>query len=153
MKIFTQSIKYSTNRYVSPDCFEKLPGLISKYTDLDYTYQKKNGGCFLYPSFGNMSCRNAFVPEIDIVFSSEEADDVICISGRPVKVVRIFMTLWFVFSLLAEGLLIVDVLTAESDSLELLIPFAIGVFGFLVCKLFTKAAFDAVVKVIKREFS
>ena len=154
MGIFTQRIEYSTNKYLSPDCFAKLPALISKYTDLDYLYQKKDGGCFLYPSFCNMSRRNAFVPEIDVVVSSDEAHNVISISGRPVKLVRIFMLLWFVFSLLGEVLQIVNVITSESgDLFSLLIPVVLCAFGFLICKLFTKAAFDAVVKVIKREFS
>ncbi len=153
MGIFTQKTEYNLNKYLSPDSFAKLPELIYKYTDLDYSYQKKNEGCSLYPLFDNMSRRNAFVPEIDITVSAEDYPYVVRISGRPVKIVRGFMLLWFVFSLFGELLVIADIFTSESyNLLTLLGPVTLCVLGFAVCRLFTKACFDAVVKVIKNEF-
>ncbi len=154
MKFFTQTAKHKINKTLSADCLEILPNVIRKQTGFDYSYQQKSIGCFLKPTFRNMPYRNAFVPEIDIVVSFQEAYTMMHISGQPIKFVRVFMALWFVFLFMVEVFLIIHAITSKLDSLfPLLIPVVMCAFAYLLCKLASKVTFNSVVKTIQNEFS
>lgn len=63
------------------------------------------------------------------------------------------MALWFSFLLVMEVFFIVLAITSNLDRLfPLFIPLAMCAFGYLLCKLATKATFNSVVKAIKKEF-
>ena len=94
-RLFAQTAIYCINNTICSDFFKKLPEVIRKHTDWDYSIQQTDTGCFLKPTFRNMPYRNSFVPEIDIVVSCHEEHNVLHMSGQPVKAVRIFMALWF----------------------------------------------------------
>ena len=153
MKLFTEMATHCINKTISTNDFEILPAVIRKHTDWDYTYQQKSEGCFLKPTFHNMPYRNSFVPEIDIVISNHDSQTALQMTGQPVKFVRVFMALWFSFLLVMEVLFIILAITSNLDSLfPLFIPLAMCVFGYLLCKLGTKATFNSVIKAIKKEF-
>lgn len=76
------------------------------------------------------------------------------ITGQPSKFVRIFMTLWFGFLVLMEVFLLIHAITSNLDSIiPVFIPIVMCVFGYLLCKLGTKATFNSVVNAIQKEYS
>jgi hypothetical protein len=100
-----------------------------------------------------MPYRNSFVPEIDIVISNRDSKTELQMIGRPVKFVRVFMAFWFSFLLVMQVFIVILAITSSLDSLfPLFIPLAMCTFGYLLCKLATKATFNSVVKAIKKEF-
>ena len=154
MKLFTHTAKHCINQAISSDCFENLPEIIRKNTGWDYSYQQKDTGCFLKPTFQNMPYGNSFVPEIDIVISYQDSQTVLQMSGQPVRFVRIFMAFCFSFLLMMGIFSIILAATSKLDSLFLIfIPLIMCVFGYLLCKLSTKATFNSIVKVIIKKFS
>jgi hypothetical protein len=153
MKLFTEMATHCINKNLSTNGFEILPEVIRQHTDWDYTYRQKPTGCSLKPTFRNMPYRNSFVPEIDIVISNRDSQTELQMIGRPVKFVRVFMAFWFSFLLVMEVFIVILAITSSLDSLfPLFIPLAMCAFGYLLCKLATKAAFNSVVKAIKKEF-
>ena len=153
MKLFTEMATHCINNTISTNSFELLPEVIRQHTDWDYTYQQKPTGCSLKPTFRNMPYRNSFVPEIDIVISNRDSKTELQMIGRPVKFVRVFMAFWFSFLLVMEVFIVILAITSSLDSLfPLFIPLAMCIFGYLLCKLATKATFNSVVKAIKKEF-
>ena len=153
MKLFTEMATHYINKTISTSGFEILPEVIRQHTDWDYAYQQKTKGCSLKPTFRNMPYRNSFVPEIDVVISNQNSQTELQIIGQPVKIVRIFMALWFSFLLAMEAFFIILSITSNLDSLfPLFIPLAMCTFGYLLCKLATKATFNSVVNAIKKEF-
>ena len=149
-KLFVQTAEHQIRNAACPDFLEKLPDVIRKHANLDYAYQQTSAGCFLKPTFRHMPYRNSFVPEIDITVSCHEDAEVLHLTGRPVKFVRIFMAFWFGFLALMEVfLLIAAVNSTLSNMFSVLIPIGMGVFGYLLCKLATKATFHAVMNAVK----
>lgn len=153
-RLFTQKAEHKIIHTAYSDFLPKLPEVIRKHTDWEYKYQQRNAGCFLKPTFRNMPYKNSFVPEIDIVVSIHEAYTMLYITGQPVKFVRVFMALWFSVLSLMEIILFILAITSELDSIIFaLFPFAMCVFGYLLCELGTKAIFNSVVKAIRKEYS
>ena len=153
MKLFTEMATHCINKTISTNGFEILPEVIRQHTNWDYAYQQKTKGCSLKPTFRNMPSRNSFVPEIDVVISNRDSKTELQMIGQPIKFVRVFMALWFSFLLAMEVFFIILVITSNLDSLFLLfIPLAMCAFGYLLCKLATKATFNSVVKAIKKDF-
>ena len=153
MKPFTEIATHCINKKISTNGFEILPEVIRQHTDWDYIYHPKATGCNLKPTFRNMPYRNSFVPEIDIVISNRDSQTELQMIGQPVRFVRVFMALWFSFLLAMEVFFIILAITSNLDSLfQLIIPLAMCAFGYLLCKLATKATFNAIVKAIKKEF-
>ena len=153
MKLFTEMATHCINKTISTNGFEILPEVIRQHTNWDYAYQQKTKGCSLKPTFRNMPSRNSFVPEIDVVISNRDSKTELQMIGQPIKFVRVFMALWFSFLLAMEVFFIILVITSNLDSLFLLfIPLAMCAFGYLLCKLATKATFNSVVRAIKKEF-
>ena len=153
MKLFTEMATHCINKTISTSGFEILPEVIRQHTDWDYAYQQKTKGCSLKPTFRNMPYTNSFVPEIDVVISNHNSQTELQIIGQPVKFVRVFMALWFSFLLALQVYFIILAITSNLDGLfPLFIPLAMCAFGYLLCKLATKATFNSVVKAIKKEF-
>lgn len=152
MSLFTEKATHCINKTISIKGFEFLPEAIRQHTDWDYAYQQKPTGCSLKPTFRNMPFRNSFVPDIDIVISNRDSQTELQIIGQPIKPVRVFMSLWFSFLLALEVILIVLAITSNLSLFTLFIPLAMCAFGYLLCKLATKATFNSVVKAIKKEF-
>ena len=152
-RLFTQTAEHKTSNTSYSEFLQKLPEVIYKYTNWEYKSQQRCAGYFLKPTFRNMPYRNSFVPEIDIVVSNHEAYTILHITGQPVKIVRIFMVLWFVFLSLMEVFLLTLAITSNLDSIiHVFIPIVMCAFGYLLCKLETKATFNSVVNAIKKEF-
>ena len=153
MKLFTEMATHCINKTISTSGFEILPEVIRQHTDWDYAYQQKTKGCSLKPTFRNMPYTNSFVPEIDVVISNHNSQTELQMIGQPVKFVRVFMALWFSFLLALQVYFIILAITSNLDRLfPLFIPLAMCAFGYLLCKLATKATFNSVVKAIKKEF-
>ena len=153
MKIFAERATHCINKTISANGFERLPEVIHQHTDWDYAYHQKPTGCNLQPTFRNMPYRNSFVPEIDIVITNRNSQTELQMIGQPVKLVRVFMALWFSFLLAMEVFSVILAIASNLDSLfPLFIPLAMCAFGYLLCKLATKATFNSVVKAIKKEF-
>ena len=153
MKLFTEMATHCINKTISTNGFEILPDVIRQHTNWDYAYHQKPTGCSLKPTFRNMPYRNSFVPEIDVVISNHNSQTELQITGQPVKFVCVFMALWFSFLLVMEVIFAILAISSNLDSLFLLIiPLAMCAFGYLLCKLATKATFNSVVKAIKKEF-
>ena len=150
--IFTQTAMHRMASTTYPICLNNLPQLIRKHTDWDYSCVQTDRGYFLKPTFRNMPYRNSFVPEIDIVVTRNDAQTVLCMSGRPVKFVRIFMAIWFGFALMMEVFLLVLAITSNLNSLfPVFIPIIMCVFGYVLCKIATRATFKSVMKAIQKE--
>ena len=153
MKLFTEMATHYINKTISTSGFEILPEVIRQHTDWDYAYQQKTKGCSLKPTFRNMPYTNSFVPEIDVVISNHNSQTELQMIGQPVKFVRVFMALWFSFLLALQVYFIILAITSNLDGLfPLFIPLVMCAFGYLLCKLATKATFNSVVKAIKKEF-
>ena len=153
MKLFTEMATHCINKTISTNGFEILPDVIRQHTNWDYAYHQKSTGCSLKQTFRNMPYRNSFVPEIEIVISDRDSQNELQMIGQPVKFVRVFMALWFSFLLVLEVFFIILAITSNLDRLfPLFIPLAMCAFGYLLCKLATKATFNSVVKAIKKEF-
>ena len=154
MKHFAEVATHCINKTIAANVFEVLPDVIRQHTDWDYAYHQKNTGCSLMPTFRNMPYRNSFVPEIDIVISHYDSKTELQMIGQPVKSVRDHTILLFSFLLVMEAFFIFLAITSDLDSLfPLFIPLIMGAFGYLLCKLVTKATFNSVVNAIKKEFS
>lgn len=153
-RLFTQTATHSINNPLCADSFEKLPEIIRKHTDWEYTYRQTSTGCFLKPTFRNMQYRNSFIPEIDITVSCDEAHTTLHISGRPVKSVRIFMTLFYAIWSVLSVLLIIQAITSQQGILFIaIIPLVLGTFFLLVGKFSLQAIFNSIVKAIRKEYS
>ena len=150
--IFSQTAEHSIANTTYPACLNDLPKLIRKHTDWDYTCTQTETGYYLKPTFRNMPHRNAFVPEIDVVVSHNNAQIVLHMSGQPVTFVRVFMAIWFSFALMMEVFLLALAITSNLDSLfPVFIPLIMCAFGYLLCKIATRATFRSVVKAIQEE--
>ena len=150
--IFSQAAEHRMESTTYPICLNNLPQLIRKHTDWDYSCVQTDRGYFLKPTFRNMPYRNSFVPEIDIVVTRNDAQTVLCMSGRPVKFVRIFMAIWFGFALMMEVFLFALAITSCLERLfPVFIPIILCVFGYLLCKIATGATFRSVVKASQKE--
>ena len=153
MKLFTEMATHYINKTISTSGFEILPEVIRQHTDWDYAYQQKTKGCSLKPTFRNMPYTNSFVPEIDVVISNQNSQTELQMIGQPVKFVHVFMALWFSILLALQVYFIILAITSNLDGLfPLFIPLVMCAFGYLLCKLATKATFNSVVKAIKKEF-
>lgn len=153
-RLFTQTAEYKINNTANSDFLQKLPEVIRKHSGWEYTYQQRNDGCFLKPTFRNMPYGNSFVPEIDIIVSNHEVYFLLHITGRSVKYVRIFMTLWCGILAIMEVCWLMLAITSNLDSIiPDFIPIAMCVFGYLLCKLGTKTTFNSVVNAIRKEYS
>ena len=153
-RLFTRTATHSTNNPLCSNSFEKLPEVIREHTDWDYTYQQTSTGCFLKPTFRNMQYRNSFIPEIDITVSCDEAHTTLHISGQPVKVVRIFMTLFYAIWSVLSVLLIIQAIASQQGILFIaIIPLVLGTFFLLVGKFSLQAIFNSIVKAIQKEYS
>ena len=150
--IFAQAAEHRIASTTCPACLNDLPILVSKHTDWDYVCTQTDAGYYLKPTFHNMSYRNSFVPEIDIVVSRNDAQTILYIGGRPVKFVRVFMTIYFCFALMMEILLLVLAITSNLDSLfPVFIPIILCVFGYLLCKIATTTTFKSIMKAFQKE--
>ncbi len=127
---FTETVVHKTESPVGDDLTEQLLSIAHNHTNFQYTCEKKEDGYWLRPTFKNMPYRNSFVPEIHVALGWEGDQRVFTIQGRPVKSVRIFMTIWF-FSLLPHG--IIGLFAMEG--IPRFIPLFMAVFGYLLCKL------------------
>ncbi len=152
--LLAQTAKHEIDNAIPFTTFEKLPEIIWEHTDWEYTYRQTSTGCFLKPTFRNMPYRNSFIPEIDITVSCDEAHTTLHISGRPVKSVRIFMTLFYAIWSVFSVLLIILAITTQQDILFIAImPLVLGAFFLLVGKFSLQAIFNSIVKAIQKEFS
>ena len=150
--IFTQTAEHSIASTTYPICLNNLPQLIRKHTDWNYSCVQTDTGYFLKPIFRDMPYRNSFVPEIDVVISRNDAQTILYMSGQPVKFVRVFNAIWFGFALMTEVFLLVSAITSSLDSIfPVFIPFIMCVFGYLLCKIATKATFKSVMKAVQKE--
>lgn len=138
------------HRAACPVVLDELPAVIRKRTGWDYSFTQTDSGCFLKPTFRDMPYHNSFVPEIDMVISRNDTQTVLHFRGQPVKAIRIFMGFWFGFLLPMELLFLVLAFTSHMDSLfPVFIPLIMMVFGYLLCKLATRAIFHSIVKAIQ----
>ncbi len=152
--LFAQTAKIGVKNALCSDYLEKLPEVILKHTDWEYSYKQTDTGCSLKPTFRNMPYRNSFVPAIDIVVSHKDAETVLCMMGLPVKSVRIFMAFWFALLLMAEIVLLAPTITSALDSIfPVFIPVIMCAFGYFLCKIATQKTFASVVKAIEKEFT
>ena len=152
--LFTEIANCSVNNTIHSDFLKTLPDVILKHTDWDYSCQETDTGCFLKPTFRHMPYRNSFVPEIDVVVSSCGEHTILQMRGQPVKFVRIFMAIWFISLLMFELCSLVLAITSKLDSFfPVFVPIGMCAFGYLLCKLATKATFNSVTKAIRREYS
>ena len=150
--IFTQTAEHSMASTTYPISLNDLPQSIHKHTDWDYSCVQTDRGYFLKPTFRDMPYRNSFVPEIDIVVSCNDTQTILHMSGQPVKFVRVFMAIWFGFALMMEVFLLALAITSYLDSLfPVFIPIIMCVFGYLLCKIATRATFKSVMKAIQKE--
>ena len=150
--IFTQTVEHSIANTTCHVCLNELPLLIRKHTDWDYACEQTDTGCFLKPAFRNMPYRNPFVPEIDVVVSRNDTQAILYMSGQPVKSVRVFMAIWFGFSLMMEVFLLTLAITFNLDRLfPVFIPIILCAFGYLLCKIATRATFKSVINAIQKE--
>jgi len=150
--IFSQTAEHSIVNTTYPICLNDLPQLIRKHTDWDYSCAQTDSGYLLQPTFHDMPYRNSFVPEIDIVVSRNNAQTILNVSGQPVKFVRVFMAAWFGFALMMEVFLLALAITSNLNSLfPVFIPIIMCVFGYVLCKIATRATFKSVMKAIQKE--
>ena len=131
-----------------------LPGMIRKHTDWSYSCKQTDTGCLLKPVFRKTPYRNSFVPEIEVTVLRDHSHTVLCLRGRPVLSVRIFMTLWLSIVSLAQLSLLAAAVTSNLESLAVVfVPSIMGVFGYLMCKICTGVTFRSVSNAIAEEIN
>jgi len=152
--LFAQTANHCIDNTIYSNLFNTLPDIILKHTDWDYLCQLTDAGCFLKPTFRNMPHRNSFLPEIDIVALSSGEHTILQMCGQPVKNVRVFMAIWVISLLFMELCFLALTVTSVLDSIfPVFIPIGLCAFGYLLCKLCTKAAFNSIFKAIQQECS
>ena len=135
------------DRIVDTDYFMNLPNDIQQHTDLHYSSVKTERGLNLKPIFHFALSRNHFVPEIDIVVSHRNRHTCLYMTGRPVKLHRLFLILWFSLLLLFQ--LFIILFAGYDIPLNVIImPFFMGVFTYLLFKFAIKLTYKRVVNVI-----
>ena len=150
---FTQTTHLDILHPIDSGFFENLPEVIRKNTDWDYSCQLTNSGCLLKPTFRNMPYRNSFVPEIEIVASPHGNHTMLHLIGRPVKPVRVFMTLYLLFLAMMEAVLLILALTSRLNSLfPAFLPVVMGILGHLLCNFAAKSTLCSVAAAIQRDF-
>ena len=155
MKInFQQSTVHCIASPTNHDLSERFLHAIHEYTNLTYSCLKTSDGYFLEPLFRKMFFTNSFVPEIVIFVSQDNDQTLLHLNGQPVKTIRVFVRVWFI-ALMILGLftLITAAVSGGKELFLVLFPISMGIFGYLLCELTTKATFHTVVTAIKREFS
>ena len=126
-----------------------LPDLISQHTDWNYSCQQTDTGCVLMPVLRRMPYCNSFVPEIEVTVSRDGPDTVLHMRGRPVPMIRVFVALWLGAVSLFEIAFLAFVFASGLESLPLLlVPAGMWIYGFLLCKIGTKATFRSVTAAI-----
>lgn len=153
MKIdFSQTAEHSIKGKVDADFVSLLPEVIFYRTGLRYTCTQTADGWVLNPMIRNLYYRNSFVPEIDARILQNNGQTVLHMTGRPVKFLLSFMRFWFVSLLIIEALLLIAVALSGFEKLfAVFIPVVMGILGYLLCKIATKATFCVVVKAIQKE--
>ena len=152
--LFTETANCSVNNAIHSNFLKALPDVILKHTDWDYSYRETDTGCLLTPTFRHMPHRNSFVPEIDVVASNCAEHTILQMCGRPVRFARILMAIWFISLSILELCLLFLAITAKLDHIfPVFIPIGMCTFGYLLCKLATKATFNSVIEAIRREYT
>ena len=149
---FSQTAEHCVSGTIDAEAINSLPEGILRRTGLPYTCTQTDDGWFLQPTFLNMYYRNSFVPEIDVIVSQNNGLTSLQMKGQPVKYVRNFMRFWFTSLLIIEAILLVAVALSGLEKLfAVFIPVVMSIFGYLLCKIATKATFCVVVKAIQKE--
>lgn len=151
---FERSAIHEINNATPYASFEKLPEIIREYTDWEYTYRQTSTGFLLKPTLHNRQYRNSFIPEIDIAVSCDDAHTTLHITGRLIKIVRVFQTVFFtIWSVLLLILIIQAIFFQQGILFAVIIPLVLGAFFLLLGKFSMQAIFDSIVKAIRKEFS
>jgi len=149
--IFLQTAEHSIANANHPICLTDLPKLIRKHTYWNYSCVPTATGCLLKPKSCDMPYRNTFVPEIEIVVTSNDGQTILYMRGRPLLYARIFMAIWF-GALLLAAFLIPNSITSVADGLsKYTMILSMGAIGYLFGNICTKVTFKSVVKAIKKE--
>ena len=144
--------KHYINKIVCADYFHALPTVIHQYTKFNYSIEQHKGRYYLKPSFHNVPYRNVFLPEIEIITSKNGDHTCLCITGRLVKPIIIFIKFWFGSLFVMELLLLVIAATIGLNNLfPIFLPIIICAFSYLLCKISTKLTFQTVVNVIQKQ--
>lgn len=150
--VFTKTAEHRIADSACSLSLSELPGLIYKHTGLDYAFAATDKGYFLKPTFRNMPYRNSLVPEIDVVISRNDTETILHMSGRPIKLIRIFIGSWFGFLLQIQVFLLAFALSSASAlSLQFFIPITLCAFAYILCKIAAGHAFRAVMEAIRKE--
>lgn len=127
--LFTQTANCSVNNAINFNLPETLPRAILKHTDRSYLCQKTDTGYSLKPTFHNTTYRNSFIPEIDVVVSSDKEHTILQMHGRPVKFVRIFMAIWFIVFLMMELCFLLSLLLLKPIAFSLYLSRSVCVYS------------------------
>lgn len=149
---FSYMSEHRTNKSITADALDNLPGAIRRHTDWNYTCAQTDSGCLLKPIFRDMPYRNSFVPEIDVAVSCNDGQSHLCMRGQPVKMVRYFMAFWLGVVLLMQVLVVALAIASKLNGLfPLFLPAIMFVWGYFLCKISSKRVFISVVKAIQQE--
>ena len=130
-----------------------LPDAIRKHSGWSYSCMQTKDVYLLQPIFHNMPYRNSFVPEITIRFEESSGKTMLQITGQPIQAVRVFIRLWLTGALALQLLLLgIMVISGKIEVIPLFIPSIMLIFGYLLCKLGTRAPFRSIVTAIMKEF-
>ena len=150
---FTETAEHRIRETDGVDLRGGLPRAIYQHTEWNYLSVATENGYFLRPSFRNMPYRNSFAPEINVVVSREEGQTVLRMEGRPTDFVRIYMRFLLIAAAAFEAIVLIIAATdGVEDIFPIFIPLILFVFGYLLCKLATKASFRSAVKGIRKAF-
>ena len=128
----------------------RLARAIHRHTHWTYSCIRTEVGYILKPLYRRMPFAPSFVPEITIVESQTHGKTVLQMQGRPADFIRAFMYIWF-GGLLMMTVFSLVVIPWPDKLLPVVFSAVMGFFGYLLCKLSTKAAFGRVLKAIRRE--
>jgi len=151
---FSQSAEHRVNGILPADWINNLSEILLRHTGLCYSCTTTDKGFFLKPALSYGGKRNSFIPEIDIEVCQEGDQTLLRMKGRPVKFVRIFMTVWLVLLFLMEALAVaLTAVSGQGEPSRVIFPVVLGIFGYLLCKIAGGIAFRSVVKTIRKEIN
>lgn len=148
MKIgFVQCAVHCMHGMIGADFWTSLPNSITQHTGIDYSCVKTGEGCILRPTLRKMPYRNSFVPEIVVEVSQNKEQTTLCLTGKPVMAVRVFMWMWFSFFLVIGAAFL---FAGRMD--RIVFVFLPAIFGYFLFKIATKVTFQVVLRSIQREY-
>jgi len=146
---YSYSTVYTPQNPIGPEFAKKLPIEIMQHAGCKYTCTETPEGLVL--SHTERCGSGAYRPYIQIVRCGEGDDNTLTILGEPALFVRVFMCFWYVGLVISAAFAaLLFWITKEAFYVVSFVMMAgMIVFGYFLCKMFTKMYYNDIVAIIR----